>query len=291
MPKTLKTLFFDAVRKFYANRFFEPLLLKLADGKSYPSLAVKLLPMPHLYPRPSWRVALRNSLKLKLDISDLVDWHAYFNLSDPSISLFLSKIQATDIVLDVGSNIGYVALQCAQKANLGHVYGFEPSKKNFTKCTQNLQLNHLTNINVFQLALGQTPGKTFLKVESENNSGMARIDHQSSESNEEVIVKTIDQVVEEASIKTVNIIKLDVEGFELNVLKGAINTIRKFRPKLFLEVDESFLQRFQNSSEELFSWIRSNDYEIFDTEIQPVISAALLKKKHQDIYCIPVTER
>jgi len=282
-----KTSYFDKIRSLYANKFGEYWLLKFVQGKNASDFAARFIPMPHLFPNPSWRQVYRNDLRLNLDISDLVDWYIYFNLKEEGLDLMLSFIQPGDLVLDIGTNVGYFALRCAMKAKRGFVYGFEPSEISFNKCQANLGLNNLSNLVVEQLALGEMEGTAYLHTETENNRGMNRISTDRISEDEQIKVRSMDQFVKENNISKVNFIKLDVEGYEMQVLKGGEQTISAFRPKLFLEVDDTLLGRFGVSSTSIFHWLQEREYNIYDIRGNRLHDVTGIFDRHVDVIAIP----
>jgi FkbM family methyltransferase len=286
MSDNLKTRYLDIFRKVYANRLGEPLLIKLSKGREVKSLAGRLVPMPHLFTKPSWRTVIRKGIKLSLDISDMVDWYVYFDFKDPAIQFIESHIKEDHVVLDVGTNIGYVLLISAKKASRGMVYGFEPSSYNYKKCIDNCKLNRFANHHVFNFGLGRADETLYLETISASNHGMNRVTTGYMDSSEKIVVRKLDNLVKEAQIKRVDFIKIDVEGFEMNVLVGAEETISTFRPKIFLEVNNGFLSRYQSSSSRVFNWLRSKGYKIYNTQGLEIERAVHLNE-HCDILAKP----
>lgn len=290
MPASFKTRLFEGIRRLYANPFGEYWLLKFASRCNPSDFAAKFIPMPHLFPKPSWRLVERHNVKLKLDISDFVDWYAYFELKDTALSFILSQIKRDDVVFDIGTNIGYVALRCAKVATHGKVFGFEPSSYNFGKCIANIDLNETKNLKVLNLALGDVDGFLNLQTISTYNRGMNRISTDGAENSERILINTLDQIVAELNVTKVDFLKIDVEGYEMHVLLGAAKTISTFRPKIFLEVNEGFLSNFKSSSAMLFRWLKDNQYTIFGMDKMEITAPAEIENKHTDILAIPIEQ-
>lgn len=280
-----KTTLLNSFRKFLAHPGAESVLLPLVKGKCVSHFFSRWIPMPHLYPSGSSREVVRQDLKLKLDISDMVDWHIYFEFQDPGYNFLFKQVSPSDTVFDIGANIGYVSLRLAKLASQGRVLGFEPSSYNFAKCKQNLHLNNLSNVEVLNMGLGRKPGVLTLVTDTIHNHGMNHIATTTSTGGdgETVRVSTLDEIAETQKLTQLNLIKLDVEGYELEILKGGESTLKKFKPKLFIEVDEQFLGRFGNSSAELFNWLRNLDYELFDINGERISNPDTLRTRHQDV--------
>jgi FkbM family methyltransferase len=98
---------------------------------------------------------------------------------------------------------------------------------------ENIELNHFKNIHPIRTALGENPGKASLNVYKKhgNNSFFAKAT-ETLERREEVRVRTLDELARELSLPRLSLIKLDTEGYELNVLKGAEQTVRKLKPQI-----------------------------------------------------------
>jgi FkbM family methyltransferase len=289
MKRSLKTKLFDSIRKLWAKPFGERILLRYSTSADVNQMITKFIPMPYLFPTPSWRVVKRHGLSLSLDISDFVDWYVYFDLKDDALNCLLAQVGDQDHIIDIGTNIGYVSLRCSQKARHGKVTGFEPSAYNFNKAINNLALNpFIQNLSVNRIALGSSQGELNLKSGGEHNRGMSSITIETDSSSiESVPVRRLDDWFRENGERKVNLIKLDVEGFEMEVLKGAEWVIANHRPRLFIEVDKAYLTKFGATPESLYGWLRKFNYRIFDIRGKEITREEELSIRHMDILAIP----
>jgi hypothetical protein len=71
----------------------------------------------------------------------------------------------------------------------------------------------------------------------------------------------LDTVIKNSDIKSIDWIKIDTEGFEMEILKGSSQTIDKYKPSLFIEVDNNNLSRFGSGQSQLFSFLKSSGYQ------------------------------
>ncbi|HPQ11449.1 MAG TPA: FkbM family methyltransferase, partial [Bacillota bacterium] len=132
-----------------------------------------------------------------------------------------------DIVLDVGAYVGEASLWFSSiVGSEGTVYAFEPEPMAFRMLRNNLKVNNIQNVIPVNMAVGDTD--KLMKLSG--NSGASVL----TESMNGAVVKviTIDSFVAQQHFTKVSFMKMDVEGYELNVLIGASETIQKFKPKL-----------------------------------------------------------
>ena len=100
-------------------------------------------------------------------------------------------------------------------------------------------------------------------VFTDNNSGGGQIHAKAENNSVPVQVKTLDSFVEENKIENISFIKIDVEGFEPFVLKGAQATILREKPKLYIEMTDEWFRKHNSSSEEIIQLLKSWNYEIY----------------------------
>ncbi len=152
---------------------------------------------------------------------------------------FLPQFRATttSCIVDVGANVGFYSMRQASRCPLGMVYSFEPSPRVFARLARNVELNRVRNIRTYQVALGRTTGTVCL--EEGRSSILTKV---SPNGPTLVQCDTLDNKVEEAGIRHIDILKIDVEGYEPEVLKGAQAT---------LSITDRVVLEFHYSSKEL----------------------------------------
>lgn len=152
----------------------------------------------------------------------------------PLIRLLQSQNTSGWICFDVGANVGALTLALAKLTGTdGKVYAFEPGPPNLRRLRDNLDLNPELSRRVEMIAagVGRTPGELYW-AEEKDNPGNALLGktgtHQSK-------IITLDDFVRERAISKLDFVKIDVEGMELEVMNGAAETLRRFRPVLYFE--------------------------------------------------------
>lgn len=171
-----------------------------------------------------------------------VDVMAGYKLLKPSLPPLLLKTLLTDgdAFIDVGANIGDWTLSAAKLVGpAGRVLAFEPVPRMAEALRKSAWANRFDQVRVFEAALSNRAGEAEFSVERENSGG-SRLGRMQDDpgrtfSRCSVKVSTLDDVVRAEALKAVALIKIDVEGFEAEVLQGGTRTLTELRPALYLE--------------------------------------------------------
>jgi FkbM family methyltransferase len=151
------------------------------------------------------------------------------------IETLMRLIGDGDCVLDVGSFIGTHALAFGKRVGpSGCVVAFEPNKQSFAILAMNTCTISRSNITPINIALGASCREVTSFVEQELNTGLSKIVESDGADCDHVDMKTLDSLT---LVRMPSLIKIDVEGMEIDVLKGATLTIEKSRPFIFAEVN------------------------------------------------------
>ncbi|RJU81259.1 MAG: FkbM family methyltransferase [Candidatus Poseidoniales archaeon] len=169
-----------------------------------------------------------------------------------------------DIVFDVGANMGIVANWFAQRCK--HIHAFEPHPGNIATIKSQQELRNIDNITLHNIALGRTHSKMQLHVKQfHGHHSLGDVDNSPTIDKIEVDVNTIDEVAKNLGIKAINFLKIDVEGFESDVLHGAENLLKNKKIEYILfELQDSILQSINRTSSEVFEIIFNAGYQIID---------------------------
>ena len=162
------------------------------------------------------------------------------------VRLFRTLINPSDVVFDVGANIGCTTLLFSELART--VYAFEPSATTFALLQQNVARAERRNVVALNFALGAEAGETTLTFAPSNRAGgfvSDRTQASAGHTKEKISVRRLDDVMASASVGHVDFIKIDVEGFEPHVLHGARQTLERHRPTVVLELNHWCLNAFQ----------------------------------------------
>ncbi|HCN04581.1 MAG TPA: hypothetical protein DIS79_03090 [Bacteroidetes bacterium] len=208
---------------------------------------------------------LRHGFKMYLDISEYLQSYMYmFGAYElPTVKLIRNTFQGESSFLDIGAQMGYITLEAAVANKRGHVFAFEPEPANFTRLIDNISINSINSIRTYNTALGATTGDLDLYLAEANSGAHSAFQSNANVSEKKVRVpmRTLDSIVEQDSIKDISMIKLDVEGYELEVLRGATQVLRQHKPMLIVELNDEIQQAAGSSSSGVKQLLGSFGYQ------------------------------
>lgn len=146
------------------------------------------------------------------------------------------RIGENKSIVDIGANIGNHTIYFSKVCKAKNVYSFEPQKNIFNILKKNVQINNVSHIvKLFNMGLGKSYSHADVIVTDKNNYGSSRL-NKSVEG--KIEIDSLDNIlIDEAN--NVDMIKIDVEGMELEVLKGATKILKKFNPLIYIEAGTS----------------------------------------------------
>jgi FkbM family methyltransferase len=159
----------------------------------------------------------------------------------------LFRCFAKGTILDIGANIGCTALAFSSMAET--VHAFEPSPSTFALLVSNTAV--APNVIPHNYGLGAKNGSFELTFAPNNRSGgyvSDRMKASEGHTVERIVVKKLDRMLRSLSLRSVDFVKIDVEGFEASVIKGAAKMLKKFKPVVAMELNHWCLNAFQRTS-------------------------------------------
>jgi FkbM family methyltransferase len=172
-------------------------------------------------------------------LGDFVGRAAFYSGDlDRKVTWICSRlIRPGDTVIDIGANIGIVTVCMANLVGAsGHVHSFEPNPSLAQLLREVIRHNQLNNVTLHPIALGQGSGDLELRI-PRSNAGAASLVRNSDSPDCRVVtvpVQSLSAVAAQESISSVRIIKIDVEGYETEVLRGARGLLQSVRPDAIL---------------------------------------------------------
>lgn len=167
------------------------------------------------------------------------------------------------VVVDVGANMGFMAILFSKLVGAtGQVISLEPSKKIFAKLERNIQENDPGNVKCLNLGCGSHSSKERLHAISDASghstlSPSAALENESD--TEDIQMEKLDTIT--SSLDRIDFLKIDTEGFESEVLRGAENVLKSKRPIVYIELSDEY----RESSESSIRILKENGY-VFLTE-------------------------
>ena len=206
-------------------------------------------------------------LKMEVDLSKTMGaslfWTGFHEFNEMR---FLNAFLKKDMVfIDVGANQGEFSLFVSKRLTEGFVLAFEPMSLFFDRLLSNVRFNGLSNIKCLKVGLADHVADVPIYYNATNplnHEGLASLyPINVNDVNMEVItITTMDEAVANESLSRVDFIKIDVEGSEWPVLKGAQSVLRKFKPALMVELNMETSMKAGYKVEDMVSWLRGFGY-------------------------------
>jgi len=178
--------------------------------------------------------------------------------------LMINELKQDMVCIDLGSNIGYYAvIESNMIGKSGKIFAIEPSPINFPILKLNLENQKKNNFLTYNIAIGDKNEEMEFIISSKSNWSKIRMNNEKINPEDKIIkipVKTLDSFVKENNITKIDLLRMDVEGFEYNIILGANNVLEKYKPKIFVEIHKMYLGKEKTS--EIFNELKNKGYEI-----------------------------
>jgi FkbM family methyltransferase len=189
-------------------------------------------------------------------------------------------------VIEIGSHHGFTTLMLANwVGSTGQVYACEPVPGNIAVLRQNLTLNRIRNVTIAPVALGPRAGKVSFFDETNGSVKTGRAGKPAIE----VEMMTLDEFCQARGFWP-DLIKMDVEGFELDILSGAARVLQQ-RPALHIEIHPHQIRNYGKTAADIWGLIDQEAYELFyqphdHSEVRKIGGPVnIVDRSH--LYCIP----
>lgn len=185
---------------------------------------------------------------------------------EPHITgITMAALKEGDVFFDIGAHVGYYTLLASTLVGTsGKVIALEPNPPTADRLRANIQLNKFTNISVYQAAAADNEGSLpFFQAGNEHNawSSLSKVN---ALGGREIVVKSLrlDSIANSESLTRVDLMKLDVEGAEMQVLRGARQILTTFRPRIITELKPGALGRLGAGMDEVVAYLHANGYTL-----------------------------
>jgi len=174
-------------------------------------------------------------------VSNQVFWRGWGGYEPETVPLFFRLASRSRVTLDVGAYVGFYSLLAAHANRAGKVYAFEPLDDVRERLQKNIELNELSNVQVFNNAVGAVDGAAEFFSTATNMPCSSSLSYDFMKSAEGVYgvpvsVITLDKFVIENNIPGVDLVKIDTESTEPDVLQGMVETLTRDQPFIICEV-------------------------------------------------------
>ena len=213
-------------------------------------------------------------LKFRVDrasyMGSLIYWRGYH--SRPQLMCLDRFLQPHMVFADVGANHGEFTTFAAKRLGQGKVLAFEPLEENYRWLVENVQLNRFPNVLTYQLGLSDRPGEVDFFTSNDtrlfgsSHEGLATMfpggDRTAYAGRAQVDV--FDDVFRETGLRRLDGMKIDVEGAELSVLRGARQSIQRHQPFILVEINAETYQAAGYCKKDLCEFLQGLDYQVFN---------------------------
>ena len=217
----------------------------------------------------------RSDVEWDLDLREGIDFSIWLlgSFEPETVRCYQKIVKAGDIVLDIGANIGAHALLLAQAVGAdGKVYAFEPTDFAFTKLSKNCSINPglAKRIHCLQCMLVDqevsgtpTPG-LYSSWPLKEDAGLHELHQGRLMTTAGAEARTLDSVISSLKLDRVDCIKLDIDGFECGMMRGASEVLTRCKPVIIMELAPYALKEQGESLHELIGLLKQYGYALFD---------------------------
>ena len=190
------------------------------------------------------------------------------------IDMILCHLPVAGTFIDVGAHVGGITLPAASHVGPeGRVLAIEPNPNTATVLRRNLTKNLLKNTTVVELACLDERKRTVFYVNDSSHSGKSSLSGRNAGSRQTVTIEcdTLDSIAATHEVDRVDVVKIDVEGAELQVLKGMERLLKEFLPIVILEVEPTLLEAFSTAAPDLWAFLAAKGYRAENIDSTNVI--------------------
>ncbi|CAN5810367.1 hypothetical protein BH23PLA1_BH23PLA1_01550 [soil metagenome] len=235
------------------------------------------------------RCRLFNGCEVDCRLTEHIQRHIYFfGAYEPIEAHLFERLLAPGmVVVDAGANIGQYSLIAGLRVGpTGRVHAFEPVPANFDRLNAHVERNGLSGIvRPNRLALWDAEADLTMHLDAEDRDdnatdytlGQGHAEAADAASADVVSCRTVrlDDYARAEGLERLDVIKMDIEGAELGALQGGIETLRRFRPRLLMEINRQRSRQMGYEPEAIWSLLEPLGYRIWTIGIEPEASGPL----------------
>jgi FkbM family methyltransferase len=210
---------------------------------------------------------VRPGLWMRLNARDLIPQTILLEgMWDPILTDLVERsLCPGDVFIDVGAHVGYFTLLAARRVGAaGTVLSIEPNPFALKHLRENVERNRIENVWIEDVACGDARDVTRLYVHTESNTSMASLSGANVAGRRSVAVSrtTLDRLCEDRGVTRATLVKIDVEGAELSVLRGMSRILSEMQPVIVLELEPRLLRAFETSRDAVATLLQGFGYTL-----------------------------
>jgi len=205
-----------------------------------------------------------SGIKMLLYSEDYVQYQILYNgmYEEKTVQLIKSLLKEGDCFVDIGSHVGLYSLEGSRiVGSSGKIFAFEPNPKTFNRLLLNIQLNNTKNIYPMLMAVSNKNGVVTMDLPPGGNWGITRSSHLGSDNCFITLSVRLDTLfISDLKINKIDVIKMDVEGLELSVLEGLMESNIIFPRNIIFEyIPNSFSHAYDAAM-----YLINKGYDLYD---------------------------
>lgn len=232
--------------------------------------------------------------KIILDLRKVVDSNFFLLEFEYDYLRFFKKIlKRGSKVIDVGANIGIYSLLAGKNVGSeGKVYSFEPSDWAYSRLIENLKLNNLRNVEAIKKVVSDRNGTAaFFICDDDAYNSLSFKPMRKVLRSENVSLITLDDFCEQKQIINIDVLKIDTEGADYLVLKGAQKLLRSNNPPvIFCEYNRLIKSGFDFNLTDMENLLKDADYKLFEIRGKKLLEFDSTISQTSELICIPVSK-
>lgn len=200
--------------------------------------------------------------KIQLNLGEFIGYWIFMNGSyEEEWISYISKLVKDKVFLDIGANIGIYSLSLFKSAR--QTFAFEPENETYARLVNNIKVNSITNIKTVKKAVTNKKTSKLTLYINKENMGLSSLKIAYNEGKQIIQATNLDAFIKEQKITKIGLIKIDVEGSELDVLAGAPNTLSKLGPPILIELNGLILKPMGRSPMDIYKVLTKYNYRPF----------------------------
>lgn len=183
----------------------------------------------------------------------VIESHKNYNTNLPRIAKYIDSKYSNPFIIDIGANVGDTAALLRSYVKYP-ILCVEGDKKYYAMLVENtIQMENIFYLNNY---LGENDEKINAMVQTERGTGTI------SEGSSSLEIKKLDSIVNEyAGFKNTKLLKIDTDGFDFKIMKGATEILQNSKPVIFTEFDQNLMKQINEDYNDMFGFFRKHDYE------------------------------